>query len=62
LEREAAWSRSGYNGIRQIDTSGWVIAGFEHRMSRAGDVQIHTHSAVLNRACCPDGEWRSLDG
>jgi conjugative relaxase-like TrwC/TraI family protein len=62
LEREAAWSRSGYNAIRQIDTTGWVIAAFEHRMSRGGDVQIHTHSAVLNRACCHDGESRSLDG
>jgi conjugative relaxase-like TrwC/TraI family protein len=38
-----------------------VIAGFDHRMSRAGDVQIHTHCAVLNRVRCPDGEWRSLD-
>lgn len=61
LEREAAWSRAGYNGIRQIDTSGWVIAGFDHRMSRAGDVQIHTHCAVLNRVRCADGEWRSAD-
>ena len=62
LEREAAWSRAGYNGIRQVDTTGWVVASFDHRMSRAGDVQIHTHNAVLNRVRCPDGEWRSLDG
>ena len=62
LEREAAWSRAGYNGIRQVDTTGWVVASFEHRMSRAGDVQIHTHNAVLNRVRCADGEWRSLDG
>jgi conjugative relaxase-like TrwC/TraI family protein len=62
LEREAAWSRAGYNGIRQVDTSGWVVASFEHRMSRTGDVQIHTHNAVLNRVRCGDGEWRSVDG
>ena len=62
LEREAAWSRAGYNGIRQVDTSGWVVASFDHRMSRSGDVQIHTHSAVLNRVRCADGEWRSVDG
>jgi len=62
LEREAAWSRTGYNGIRQVDTTGWVVASFDHRMSRAGDVQIHTHNAVLNRVRCADGQWRSLDG
>src|ERR1700736_6206221 len=38
-----------------------VIASFDHRMSRRGDVQIHTHNAVLNRVRCDDGEWRSLD-
>ena len=39
-----------------------VIASFDHRMSRRGDVQIHTHNAVLNRVRCDDGEWRALDG
>ena len=62
LEREAAWSRVGYNGVRQVDTSGMVIASFDHRMSRRGDVQIHTHNAILNRVRCDDGEWRALDG
>ncbi len=61
IEREAAWSRVGYNGVRQVDTTGLVIASFDHRMSRAGDVQIHTHNAVLNRVRCDDGQWRSLD-
>jgi conjugative relaxase-like TrwC/TraI family protein len=62
VEREAAWSRVGYNGVRHVDTSGLVTASFDHRMSRTGDVQIHTHTAVLNRVRCDDGEWRSLDG
>jgi conjugative relaxase-like TrwC/TraI family protein len=61
VEREAAWSRVGYNGVRQVDTSGLVVAAFDHRMSRHGDVQIHTHNAVLNRVRCADGEWRTLD-
>jgi len=61
LEREAAWSRTGHDGIRQVDTTGWVVASFDHRMSRTGDVQIHTHNAVLNRVRCADGQWRSLD-
>ncbi len=61
LEREAAWSRAGHSGIRSVDTTGWVVASFDHRMSRSGDVQIHTHNAVLNRVRCSDGAWRSLD-
>ncbi|HUZ44446.1 MAG TPA: MobF family relaxase, partial [Acidimicrobiales bacterium] len=60
LQREAAWSRTGHDGIRQVDTTGWVVASFDHRMSRTGDVQIHTHNAVLNRVRCADGQWRSL--
>jgi conjugative relaxase-like TrwC/TraI family protein len=62
VEREAAWSRVGYNGVRQVDTTGFVVASFDHRMSRRGDVQLHTHNAVLNRVRCPDGQWRTLDG
>src|ERR1019366_5446875 len=31
-------------------------------MRRRGDVQIHTHNAVLNRVRCDDGGWRALDG
>jgi TrwC relaxase len=56
VEREAAWSRMGYNGVRQVDSSGLVMASFDHRMSRHGDVQIHTHNAVLNRVRCHDGQ------
>jgi conjugative relaxase-like TrwC/TraI family protein len=62
IEREAAWSRAGHNGVRQVGSSGMVIASFAHRMSRRGDVQIHTHNAVLNRVRCDDGDWRALDG
>lgn len=62
VETEAALSRSGYAGVRQIDTTGLITASFDHRMSRAGDVHIHTHTATVNRVKCQDGEWRSLDG
>jgi len=62
IEREAALSRAGYGGVRQVDTTGLVTASFDHRTSRAGDVHIHTHTATLNRVRCADGEWRSLDG
>ncbi|MHB1534872.1 MAG: MobF family relaxase [Acidimicrobiales bacterium] len=62
VEREAALSRTGYAGVRQVDTTGLVSASFDHRMSRAGDVHIHTHTATLNRVRCADGQWRALDG
>lgn len=62
VEREAALSRTGYDGVRQVDTTGLVTASFDHRTSRAGDVHIHTHTATLNRVRCADGDWRALDG
>ena len=62
VAREAALSRTGYGGVRQVNTTGLVTASFDHRMSRAGDVHVHTHTATLNRVRCADGEWRALDG
>ena len=62
VETEAARSRSGYRGVRQVDTTGLVTASFDHRTSRAGDVHVHTHVATLNRVRCDDGAWRALDG
>ena len=62
IEREAALSRTGYTGVRQVETTGLITASFDHRTSRAGDVHIHTHTATLNRVRCGDGRWRALDG
>jgi len=40
-----------------------VAAAFDHRQSRDGDPQMHTHVAVLNRVrCSKDDQWRSIDG
>jgi len=62
LEREACFSRTGHAGIRQVDANGFVAAAFDHRQSRDGDPQMHTHVAVLNRVqCTKDGVWRTLD-
>ena len=61
LEEHAAFSRTGKAGIRQVDTRGFVAAGFVHRSSRAGDPQLHTHVLVSGRVRCEDGVWRSLD-
>ncbi len=63
LERDACFSRTGHAGVRQVDADGFVAAAFDHRQSRDGDPQMHTHVAVLNRVrCTKDGQWRSIDG
>src|SRR5215216_1109239 len=40
---------------------GLVAVAFEHRMSRAGDPNLHTHVLVQNAAQGPDGRWTALD-
>lgn len=62
LQDVAGVTRAGVNGVRTVDSDGWIVARFTHRMSRAKDPQLHTHAAVLNRVYCPqDGRWRTLD-
>lgn len=62
LEKHAAYTRRGTNGVAQVDTTGLIAAAFTHRDSRAGDPDLHTHVAVSNKVCTPDGRWLSLDG
>ncbi|CQD25069.1 exonuclease V subunit alpha [Mycolicibacterium conceptionense] len=66
LEEHAAFSRMGANGIAQVDTTGFIAAAFDHRDSRAGDPNLHTHVAISNkvRVIGPDGipRWLALDG
>ncbi len=63
LDRHAAFSRMGRNGVRQVDTDGLVIASYMHRTSRAGDPQLHFHNLIANRVrCTEDGVWRAVDG
>jgi conjugative relaxase-like TrwC/TraI family protein len=62
LEREAAFTRLGHDGPTAARGKGFVAAAFGHRMSRAGDPQLHTHVLVANLIHTPDGAWRSLDG
>jgi len=61
LEGHAAYTRTGRGGAAQIDATGFVCAAFDHRESRAGDPDLHTHVAVANKVCGVDGKWRSLD-
>lgn len=66
LEDHAAFSRTGTDGIAQVDTTGLIAAVFDHRDSRAGDPNLHTHVAVSNKvhAIGADGigRWLALDG
>ncbi|OPX08287.1 MobF family relaxase, partial [Mycobacterium sp. AT1] len=66
LQSQACFSRMGTNGVAQVDTTGFIAAAFDHRDSRAGDPNLHTHVAVSNKVCAigPDGipRWLALDG
>src|SRR5215213_2660885 len=62
LERHGIGVRREHNGTdRYQATSGLVAVAFEHRMSRSGDPQYHTHVLVQNAAQGPDGRWTALD-
>ncbi|WP_445259283.1 MobF family relaxase [Nocardioides aurantiacus] len=70
LELEAAFTRLGRGGVRQVTTRGLIAATFTHRDSRAGDPDLHTHVAISNKVqvaanpWSPTGEarWLALDG
>jgi len=63
LQQHAAYVRAGAQGARVLDTTGLVVARMNEWTSRAGDMQLHTHCLVLNRAqTIDDGTWRALDG
>jgi conjugative relaxase-like TrwC/TraI family protein len=63
IEKHALFTRTGPQGIRQVNVCGLVATAFTHRDSRAGDPDLHTHVAVRTR-CRPsmDGGCRSTDG
>ena len=70
----AGWSgkpptpAAGSDGVQQVDTTGLVAAAFDHRDSRAGDPDLHTHVAVSNKVRVraadgtPAGGWPSTAG
>jgi conjugative relaxase-like TrwC/TraI family protein len=55
------FSRTGANGVRQVNVQGLVAAAFTHRDSRAGDPDLHTHVAVANKVQTLDGRWLSYN-
>jgi conjugative relaxase-like TrwC/TraI family protein len=68
LEANAAFTRVGPGGALHVETHGLLAAAFDHRESRAGDPDLHTHVAVANKVRAlqdqPNGtpRWLSLDG
>lgn len=63
IEANAAWTRTGATGQHHLRVEGLVASRWEHRTSRSGDPQLHTHCAVFNRAkTVVDGKWRAVDG
>ncbi|MFJ3404153.1 MobF family relaxase [Promicromonospora sp. NPDC090134] len=62
IESEAALTRGGASGVRQIDTHGLTAVAFDHLDSRTGDPNLHTHVAVATKVLGVDGGWRALDG
>ncbi|WP_344203780.1 MobF family relaxase [Aeromicrobium alkaliterrae] len=63
IEREALYTRTGTNGVRQVDVRGLVATAFTHRDSRAGDPDLHTHIAIANKVqTAKGGKWLAIDG
>jgi len=62
LEAHGIGVRRDHNGTDRHHVRGGLLAvAFEHRLSRAGDPQFHTHVLVQNAAQGPDGRWTALD-
>lgn len=63
LEADVARTRRGAGGVRITDIRGLIATEFEHRDSRAGDPDLHTHMAISNKVQdAADGSWLALDG
>jgi conjugative relaxase-like TrwC/TraI family protein len=62
LEQHGIGVRRDHNGTDRHHAQGGLLGiAFEHRSSRAGDPQYHTHVLVQNTAKGPDGRWTALD-
>ena len=62
LEGHAGEHRLGRGGQQRQASGGWVCATFEHRASRAGDPQLHSHVLVANISPpAGHGPWRAVD-
>ena len=62
FERYACIARLGHNGVDRHPGLGFLVAVFEHRLSRDGDPQLHDHQVVANAVEAADGRTAALDG
>jgi len=60
LEGEACFARRGHGGAERLRGDGLIAASYRHRMSRAGDPQLHTHVVVANMTRA-EGKYTALD-
>src|SRR5580693_1492285 len=66
-ERELAYVRTGHHSKTTgewRDAEGFIVASFEQHDARDGNMQLHVHNAIANRAQRLDGAdelWRALD-
>jgi hypothetical protein len=58
--RPRSGTRRGAGGAEFVKGNGLLAAAFEHRSSRNGDPQLHTHVLVANATKGPDGRWTRL--
>ena len=65
LETTCAQAMRGHHGgaaqTRTVPTDGLIGCAFEHRTSRDGDPQLHTHVVTVNLAHGADGRWSAAD-
>ncbi len=64
LRAHGAFTRTGTNGITQVDTDGLAAMVFDHRMSREKDPHIHAHIIISTKVRITRNgreEWLSLD-
>jgi conjugative relaxase-like TrwC/TraI family protein len=65
LQRHAATAVRGHHGngkrAARVGTDGLIVAAFDHRTSRAGDPQLHTHLVIPNLVRGVDGRWSAMD-
>jgi conjugative relaxase-like TrwC/TraI family protein len=67
-ERELAYVRTGHHSKTTgewRDAAGFIVASFPQHDARDGNMQLHVHNAIANRARRLDGAddtWRALHG
>jgi conjugative relaxase-like TrwC/TraI family protein len=62
LEDTAVQVRRGVDGYEVHAGEGLIAAAYRHRMSRALDPQLHTHTVAANLTRGPDGRYTALHG